>query len=79
MNSFKPGGGLVRSVTVYPSDFGMERMAREERMGPAELVEGPGEEADGEGKGYSQERLRQYQLNRLKYYYAVVECDSTGT
>nr|CAD7392893.1 unnamed protein product [Timema cristinae] len=32
-----------------------------------------------EGNEYHMEKLRQYQLNKLKYYYAVVVCDSPAT
>ena len=78
-NSFKPQGGIVHSVTIYPSDFGLERMAEEDIAGPVELVEGgEGEEGGVEGDKYSREKLREYQLKRLQYYYAVVECDSRG-
>ena len=78
-SSFKPQGGIVHSITVYPSDFGLERMAEEDIAGPVELVEGgEGEEGGVEGEKYSREKLREYQLKRLQYYYAVVECDSRG-
>ena len=54
---------------MYPSDFGLERMATEDIVGPSGLVGGASDEEDqsGEGKEYSKEKLRQYQLNRFKY------------
>lgn len=39
MSSFTPQGGVVKSVTIYPSDFGRERLIKEDIEGPAELVE----------------------------------------
>lgn len=55
------------SVTVYPSDFGLERMAREELKGPMGIGGGAGMSGDeGEGAEYSEEKLRQYQLSRFK-------------
>ncbi|OXU22411.1 hypothetical protein TSAR_016463 [Trichomalopsis sarcophagae] len=90
-NSFLPTGGLIHSVTIYPSDFGLQRMKEEEVKGPIELVEPKQEVSDadeekqhtddenGEGSSYHMEKLRQYQLNRLKYYYAVIDFDSAST
>ena len=34
MQSFCPSGGKVKAVTIYPSDFGLNQMAREEKHGP---------------------------------------------
>ena len=71
LNSFKPAGSSIVSVAIYPSDFGLERMAREEIEGPAGLKKEEDRsknkalESD-EGKMYSSEKLRQYQLSRLK-------------
>ena len=36
--SFKPQGGIVHSITVYPSDFSLERTAEEDIAGSVELV-----------------------------------------
>ncbi|XP_052039701.1 ESF1 homolog [Apodemus sylvaticus] len=76
-NSFKPKGGVVFSVKIYPSEFGKERMKEEQIQGPVELLSIP--EDAPEKDWASREKLRDYQFKRLKYYYAVVECDSPET
>ncbi|KAH6942336.1 hypothetical protein HPB50_003922 [Hyalomma asiaticum] len=88
LDSFRPPGGVVQRVSIYPSEFGKQRMAVEQVSGPAELVEAArsskapkkSSEDDEEVDAKSQrEALRQYQLNRLRYYYAIAECDSAQT
>jgi len=101
--SFVPSGGKIHKVSVYQSDFGTERLAREEAEGP-DLGQPKGEEANAEEEGSEDSddedddekikkellkaddgqevdstRYRQYQLERLRYYYAVVECSDNET
>ncbi|OQR77341.1 ESF1-like [Tropilaelaps mercedesae] len=66
MNSFTPDGGVIRTVTIYPSEFGKERMREEAKRGPRLSAK-------------NEQALRKYEFDRLKYYYAVVECDSSDT
>jgi hypothetical protein len=94
-DSLKPAGGTIVSVTIYPSEFGIERMEHEQQFGPKllgfENVSGDEEDEakndsddgsvlkDDDGKDYNSAVLRRYQLERLRYFYAVVECDSVET
>ncbi|XP_055636779.1 ESF1 homolog [Toxorhynchites rutilus septentrionalis] len=88
LSSFLPRGATILSVTIYPSEFGKQRMKEEEQSGPQELTgqnpvdsdDSDDDEMDEDEKKQRQvERLREYQLNRLKYYYAVIVCDSIET
>ncbi|CAL8334155.1 unnamed protein product [Lota lota] len=80
-NSFKPAGGVVLSVKIYPSEFGKQRLQQEQSQGPLELLvslpEDP--EKDSEEEKVHREKLRDYQFKRLRYFFAVVECDSAET
>ncbi|KAI9106234.1 hypothetical protein DFS34DRAFT_645034 [Phlyctochytrium arcticum] len=91
-DGFKPPQGLIKSVRVYPSEFGKERLEREAREGPpTEIFSGSKEEededelskplirADDGREEYDDTKLRRYQFERLRYYYAVIECDSVDT
>lgn len=84
LRSFLPKGGQIKSVAVYPSEFGLKRMEEEAVRGPVALLddenkkddEGVDDEDDHE---IDPEKLRAYEKSRLRYYYAVVECDSIST
>ncbi|SMN19675.1 similar to Saccharomyces cerevisiae YDR365C ESF1 Nucleolar protein involved in pre-rRNA processing [Maudiozyma saulgeensis] len=101
LSSFVPKGGKISKIAIYPSEFGKERMQREEIEGPPkelfqkkkskkhsskeeeESDEDIGikdlyEEGDAD-KDFDRKALRQYQLERLRYYYAVVYCNNIET
>lgn len=87
LNSFcRPGD--IKSVTIYPSDYGLQRIVllllfiqkEEEEYGPEGriVVENP-EELDDDPKALEKQdmlKLREYEKQKLKYYFAVVECNS---
>ncbi|KAG5638654.1 hypothetical protein H0H81_011206 [Sphagnurus paluster] len=79
--------GRVLSVRIYPSDFGKARMLREETEGPPpEIFRKKKSEEDEvnaqniydvtDEDDYDKDALRKYQLERLRYYYAIITCDT---
>lgn len=100
-SSFLPPGGRLLKVAIYPSEFGKERIEREEMEGPPEGIfagrqegreesEPDSNSQDGEdeikksiikldeGEEFDSAKLRQYQLERLRYFYAVLTFSSTS-
>lgn len=117
-SSFLPEGGVLKSVKIYPSEFGKKMMEQEERDGPGdifkpdstvEIANKPGQKLkfvqpeeedksikpykfqrqaessewtaaiDEEQSGLDLAKLRKYERDRLKYYYAVLEFDRAST
>ena len=66
-NSFKPDMGSIKKVTIYPSDFGLKRMAEEDTNGPAAFLRSDttvgqelGDEDMTDMDDVDMEKLRQY-------------------
>ena len=113
LNSFCKGNQKVLKVEIYPSEFGMKEMAKENEQGPDKQIftseaivqksedlmdknikkeqkneneeqeeeneEEENVENDSSNEGFDPVELRKYELKKLKYYYAVVYCDSVQT
>ncbi|QSZ34436.1 hypothetical protein DSL72_006028 [Monilinia vaccinii-corymbosi] len=108
--SFLQPGGKIHKISIYQSEYGKERMEREELEGPPKEIfakkEEEGEEDEDEedseddeetddeeleekikkdlqkgddGNEFDSAALRQYQLERLRYFYAVVVCSDEKT
>ncbi|EFO23890.1 ABTAP protein [Loa loa] len=80
ISSFKPPApATIQSVTIYKSDFGQKRLEEEERMGPKLIkLKKPVEDIE-EMDEETREAMRAYQLERMRYYYAIIECDGVET
>jgi hypothetical protein len=103
--SFVKPGGKIHKISIYQSEYGKERMEREELEGPPKEIfaksqiedddedsedsEDDSDEDDekikrelqkeDDGQDFDGTALRQYQLERLRYYYAVIVCSDNDT
>ena len=72
----------MRNVSIYPSEFGKERLKKEAIHGPSIDVKspsnGPSITPGDDDSEVDTTALRKYQLERLRYYYAIIECSSVS-
>ncbi|KAG2408827.1 uncharacterized protein HKW66_Vig0036490 [Vigna angularis] len=68
LSSFLPPNGLIKSVTIYPSEFGLQRMKEEEIHGPIGLFDDENDE-DNSNDDIDNEKLRAYEKSRMRFFY----------
>lgn len=102
-SGFIPPKGEIKSIAIYPSEYGKEKMAEEELNGPDSLLfedkkrrggDGSDSEDDSDddekikqellnnnddGEEINSKSFRKYQLQRMRYYYAVIVCSDIAT
>ena len=84
-----PSGGSIESCAIHLSEFGEKNKKLEEEFGPQATLEGLDEEPRPEDDEESENEeaqeaknaalLKKYEMNRMKYYFAVVEFDSAAS
>lgn len=93
LRSFVPQGHnqsvseSVKRVTVYKSDYGIERMKIEDKQGPGVFFTSKGgasssdsddegsdsDDSGSEGKEVDKDALRAYERSKLRYFFAIAE------
>jgi len=91
-SSLCKGDMIVKKVEIYPSLFGLEQMKKDTLYGPPKELFAEGEvkkskkrrgndqdedkEAD---EAFNQNQLRKYEIQKMKYFYAIIYCNSPQT
>ncbi len=94
-SSLCKGDMLVKKVEIYPSLYGLEQMKNDTLYGPPKDVFVDDETAAKKKKKkrmlnadpleieeeqlFDQDKLRKYEIQKMKYYYAVIHCNSHET
>ena len=89
-NSLCKGDMVVLKVDIYPSLYGIEQMEKDTLYGPPKELfdkvnknkkkEEEFEEKDMQVKEYyDQDQLRKYEKNKMRYFYAVIHCNTKET
>lgn len=99
---FVPPKGEIRSISIYPSEYGKDKMAEEELKGPdagmfekkkpkKRAADSDSDDSDDDeaiardlvkedtGEEVNSKSFRKYQLQRMRYYYAVIVCSNVAT